>query len=296
MHSTNLSKLVTNAYFFEVLIAENKSFDWIISDRHFENGAENVLLLDQPLKTLIETKKIKKSDSVLLILDQITVSLILKDAQELENLTILNAFDGIASIWYKVAPELETYQPLVESGFELLFPFDEMQFLKALWGKGKHYFSLINQEIADTIYTIDDEEVAFIDRALADQPTLISLINNPEAENLVVMLGNYFEEAVKLSELLLQKQAAYHFSLIGKWGELASEQLRNQVKKAKNLTFVLDQKVNSDFKTFLARQLWVEEKLISLISPEYEQMRSVLADYQLSECAFDAESLSERIC
>lgn len=295
MYSVNLSKLVTQEYFFEVMRDENLVFDWIISDRRFEIEQENLLLLDMPLPCLLAEKKIKKSDSVLLILDKIGISLIQNALGELENCTILNAYDGIASIAYKVAPELQSYKPLVESGFELYFPFDETQFLTALSKGGKKYFSLINQEIADNIYTIDEEEIAFIDKALAEQPTLIALINNPDAEHHIIMMGNYFEEAVKLSELLLADTQAYHFNLIGKWSEFASQQLRNQLKKAKKLTLIMDQELNSDFQTFFAREVWFDEKLISFITPEYRQMRSLLADYQYFECGFDAEGLSKRI-
>lgn len=57
----------------------------------------------------------------------------------------------------------------------------------------------------------------------------------------------------------------------------------------------MDQELNSDFQTFFAREVWFDEKLISFITPEYRQMRSLLADYQYFECGFDAERLSERI-
>lgn len=105
---------------------------------------------------------------------------------------------------------------MLESGFDLLFPFDENQFFTGLLKAGKKYFSLINQEIADSIYTLgaEEDELVFIDKALAEQPAMISLINNPDAENHILMMGNYFEEAVKLSQYLLEKPQAYHLTLL----------------------------------------------------------------------------------
>ena len=216
MHSSNLSKLVTHEYFFKLLEQEKIHFDWIISERKIESQQDNLLFLERAIRELIQEYKIKKTDSILVILDQLTVSFVLKELEHFENVKILNAFDGISSIGYKVSPELLAYYPLLKSGFDLLFPFDENQFFTGLSKAGKKYFSLINQEIADSIYTLgaEEDELVFIDKALAEQPAMISLINNPDAEHHILMMGNYFEEAVKLSQYLLEKPQAYHLTLL----------------------------------------------------------------------------------
>ena len=297
MHSSNLSKLVTHEYFFELLEQEKIHFDWIISERKIERQQDNLLFLETPIGELIQEYKIKKTDSILVILDQLTVSFVLKELEIFENVKILNAFDGISSIGYKVSCELWAYYPLLESGFDLLFPFDENQFFTGLSKTGKKYFSLINQEIADSIYTLgaEEDELVFIDKALAEQPTMISLINNPDAEHHILMMGNYFEEAVKLSQYLLEKPQAYHLTLLWQTSLLHSEQLKNQIKKMKKLTIILDQYPDSDLKNFFAQELAISQELITFISPKYDQIKSVFSEYQLSESAFDAENLSERI-
>lgn len=296
MHSTNLSKLVTHEYFFQLLEQEQISFDWILSDKKLEKVPDNFVLLDRPFTELVAQKKIQKSDSILVILNQITASLLFNDLKGFENVALLNAFDGISSIGYKIAPELNVYYPLIKSGFELFFPFDENQFFAALSKPGKRYFSLINQEIADSIYTLwDEEELTFIDKALAEQPMMISLINNPDAEHHILMMGNYFEEAVKLSQYLLEKPQAYHLILLGQYSLFHSEQFKNQLKKMKKLTIILDQFPDSDLKTLFAQEMWIAKELITFLTPEYEKIRSVFSEYQLSESAFDAENLSKRI-
>ena len=297
MHSSNLSKLVTHEYFFELLEQEKIHFDWIISERKIERQQDNLLFLETPIGELIQEYKIKKTDSILVILDQLTVSFVLKELEIFENVKILNAFDGISSIGYKVSCELWAYYPLLESGFDLLFPFDENQFFTGLSKAGKKYFSLINQEIADSIYTLgaEEDELVFIDKALAEQPAMISLINNPDAENHILMMGNYFEEAVKLSQYLLEKPQAYHLTLLWQTSLLHSEQLKNQIKKMKKLTIILDQFPDSDLKAFFTQELAISQELITFISPKYDQIKSVFSEYQLSESAFDAENLSERI-
>ena len=106
MHSSNLSKLVTHEYFFELLEQEKIHFDWIISERKIERQQHNLLFLERPLGELIQRYKIKKTDSILVILDQLTVSFVLKELEQFENVKILNAFDGVSSIGYKVSCEL----------------------------------------------------------------------------------------------------------------------------------------------------------------------------------------------
>lgn len=297
MHSSNLSKLVTHEYFFELLEQEKIHFDWIISERKIERQQDNLLFLERPIGELIQEYKIKKTDSIFVILDQLTVSFVLKELEIFENVKILNAFDGISSIGYKVSPELLAYYPLLKSGFDLLFPFDENQFFTGLSKAGKKYFSLINQEIADSIYTLgaEEDELVFIDKALAEQPAMISLINNPDAEHHILMMGNYFEEAVKLSQYLLEKPQAYHLTLLWQISLLHSEQLKNQIKKMKKLTIIFDQFPDSDLKNFFAQELGISQELIIFITPDYDQIRSVFSEYQLSESAFDAETLAERI-
>ena len=297
MHSSNLSKLVTHEYFFELLEQEKIHFDWIISERKIDRQQDNLLFLETPIGELIQEYKIKKTDSILVILDQLTVSFVFKELEIFENVKILNAFDGISSIGYKVSCELWAYYPLLQSGFDLLFPFDENQFFTGLSKTGKKYFSLINQEIADSIYTLgaEEDELVFIDKALAEQPAMISLINNPDAEHHILMMGNYVEEAVKLSQYLLEKPQAYHLTLLWQTSLLHSEQLKNQIKKMKKLTIILDQFPDSDLKNFFAQELGISQELITFITPKYDQIRSVFSEYQLSESAFDVEALLERL-
>ena len=84
---------------------------------------------------------------------------------------------------------------------------------------------------------------------------MISLINNPDAEHHIVMMGNYFEEAVKLSQYLLEKPQAYHLILLGQYSLFHSEQFKNQLKKMKKLTIILDQSPDSDLKTLFAQEM-----------------------------------------
>jgi hypothetical protein len=63
----------------------------------------------------------------------------------------------------------------------------------------------------------------------------------------------------------------------------------------KKLTIILDQYPDSVLKNFFAQELGISQELIIFITPKYDQIRSVFSEYQLSESAFDAEALSERL-
>ena len=76
MYSTNLSKLMVNDYFFKLIKEEKIHFDWIISDFHFEKPQNNFILFNSNLNTLLLENKIKKSDHICMILDQLPVSLL----------------------------------------------------------------------------------------------------------------------------------------------------------------------------------------------------------------------------
>ena len=105
MYSTNLSKLMVNDYFFELIKEEKIHFDWIISDFHFEKPQSNFILFNSKLDTLLLENKIKKSDHICVILDQLPMSLLWNEIFWYENIIFICPFSGISSIGHKISPE-----------------------------------------------------------------------------------------------------------------------------------------------------------------------------------------------
>ena len=159
-----------------------------------------------------------------------------------------------------------------------------------------HALHLVNQEIAENIYEIQaEEELAIVDKTLIDQPEEIHLINNPEAETLVIGLWNYFEELVKLSEYLLHQEESYHFLGLACMGKLSSEGIKLQAKKAKKIILLLDQQYSPELENLIAQKLNTQGEKIRILSPLYTKLTTTLTDYQLEQTEFDAEHLAERI-
>ena len=296
MYSTNLSKLMVNDYFFELIKEEKIHFDWIISDFHFEKPQSNFILFNSNLDTLLLENKIKKSDHICIILDQLPASLLWSEIFWYENIIFICPFSGISSIGHKISPELDQITIFERQKVENWFPFDMQTLIKILKKDWLHALHLINQEIAENIYEIQaEEELAIVDKALIDQPEEIHLINNPEAETLVIGLWNYFEELVKLSEYLLHQEESYHFLALACIEKLTSEEIKLQAKKAKKIILVLDQESSPELQDLIAQKLNTQGEKIRILSPLYTKLTTTLTDYQLEQTEFDAEHLAERI-
>lgn len=296
MYSTNLSKLMVNDYFFELIKEEKIHFDWIISDFHFEKPQSNFILFNSNLDTLLLENKIKKSDHICIILDQLPTSLLWSEIFWYENIIFICPFSGISSIGHKISQELNQISMFERQKVENWFPFDMQTLIKILKKDWLHALHLVNQEIAENIYEIQaEEELAIVDKALIDQPEEIHLINNPEAETLVIGLWNYFEELVKLSEYLLHQEESYHFLALACMGKLSSEEINLQAKKAKKIILLLDQKSSPELQNLIAQKLNAQGEKIRILSPLYTKLTTTLTDYQLEQTEFDAEHLAERI-
>lgn len=296
MYSTNLSKLMVNDYFFELIKEEKIHFDWIISDFHFEKPQSNFILFNSNLDTLLLENKIKKSDHICIILDQLPTSLLWNEIFWYENIIFICPFSGISSIGHKISPELNQISMFKRQKVENWFPFDMQTLIKILKKDWLHALHLVNQEIAENIYEIQaEEELAIVDKALIDQPEEIHLINNPEAETLIIGLWNYFEELVKLSEYLLHQEESYHFLAVACMGKLSSEEIKLQTKKAKKIILLIDQESSPELQNLIAQKLNTQGEKIRILSPLYTKLTTTLTDYQLEQTEFDAEHLAERI-
>ena len=296
MYSTNLSKLMVNDYFFELIKEEKIHFDLIISDFHFEKPQSNFILFNSNLDTLLLENKIKKSDHICIILDQLPTSLLWSEIFWYENIIFICPFSGISSIGHKISQELNQITMFERQKVENWFPFDMQTLIKILKKNWLHAVHLINQEIAENIYEIQaEEELAIVDKALIDQPEEIHLINNPEAETLVIGLWNYFEELVKLSEYLLHQEERYHCLALACMGKLSSEEIKLQAKKAKKIILLLDQESSPELQNLITQKLNTQREKIRILSPLYTKLTTTLTDYQLEQTEFDAEHLAERI-
>lgn len=298
MYSSNLSKLATNSYFATLLKEENLVFDAVFFEgKSLEGLIPNGIHLNQPLKTLLKHHQLWPEARILIILEQLNSHLIMESLQSSTNCIIINTFDGISSFGKKTKPDIDAFFPMIQSGFCIHFPKDEQDFLRMLWlDNWKHLLSLTNQEVAENIYQVREEDtLTIIDQSLAANPEIITLINNSLAPTHLIAMGQYFEEWVKLSQLLLQHSEPYHFSILSHTGNFAHPDLKTVSKKAKKLIILIDQLPDPTLCKRISEQLNIDPQIIHFLTPEYSHLSSISPEYQLEQAKFDAQAIISRL-
>lgn len=105
----------------------------------------------------------------------------------------------MSSFGRKFAPELR----FLEGAEDVVFPLDLQTFLHALTTCKSALIPLTAQEIPENVYESPSEEVfQIVDKHLVDHSEFLSLTTPDHPELLLIGMGSYFEEYVKLSQLL----------------------------------------------------------------------------------------------
>lgn len=112
---------------------------------------------------------------------------------------MIDVWAGVSSFGRKFAPELR----FLEGTEDVVFPLDLQTFLHALASHTSALIPLTAQEIPENVYESPSEEVfQIVDKHLVDHSDFLPLATPDHPELLLIGMGNYFEEYVKLSQLL----------------------------------------------------------------------------------------------
>ena len=115
------------------------------------------------------------------------------------NVIVIDVWTGVSSFGRKFAPELR----FLEGAEDVVFPLDLQTFLRALASHKSALIPLIAQEIPENVYESPSEEVfQIVDKHLVDHSDFLPLATPDHPELFLIGMGNYFEEYVKLSQLL----------------------------------------------------------------------------------------------
>ena len=291
MESINLSKLVLSNHFLELLTEENIHFDGIFSDNKELSEATEVKRIDRHLESFFSW--LDKNSHILLILDKLWIEDIFSYIQWFSSICVLSAHSWLASFSKKFHPEIEHVWELHEK-ITILFPWDLEDFIKGLQKEGNIFIPLSNQEVPENIYASSSDEeswVQFIDKSLIDKKNILSLLSPEKAEICLIGMGTHFEELVKLSQLLATIEARISLHILNQWDLLFSEEWKELFKEAKRLGIILDQKPHKKLIEHLEK-LW---KPLEIITPCYEKLTSIMAEYQYEQSDFNAIALYERI-
>lgn len=279
---------MANPYFFQLLEQENIVFDQIFTDNKILAQSWNSQLLDQHLVSLFE--KQEKQKSWLIILDQLVVEDILPFVDWVfDTYCIVDAWSGVASLGRKIAPDLHYLDQL--GARECYFPFDENSFLKALKWSSSSIVFLTNQEVPENIYaSYDEEELQFVDKSLIDQPQFLSLLDPEQPNFFLIGTGNHLEELIKLSQLLSVREEKIALGVIGNLSVLKSSEIQQKLNLAKKVWIVLDHE-----KTDIFPQMLGTKQEIAILTPDYQHITSISADWSFAQAGFDAEALLRKV-
>jgi len=291
MESLNLSKLVLSDSFLELLKDEDISFDAIYTDNETLASKKEVKKIDGHLETFFSS--LDKRAHNLFILDVLGINDILPYLGGFSSIVVLSSFSLVSSFTKKFHPEVDHLEKSGLEEFSIEFPWDLECFIKALKKEGKVFIPLSNQEISENIFASsnDSEEgISYVDKSLIDNKNIISLLSPEKADLCLFWMGNHFEELVKLSQVLAVNPARISLHILNQWNLLFSE-AKEYYKDAKKIWIIIDHDVNTDLENKM-RSLWKE---VVFITPHYEKLRSVFAEYQFEEVDFNALALYERV-
>ena len=292
MESLNLSKLVLEQSFLELLNEEDIHFDAIYTDNKELAKNENVSNIQGYLADFFPW--INKDQKILLILDKLGISDVLEYLNDFRSVCILSCFSWGASFIKKLNPEIEHLEKEGLERFEIHYPWDLDSFLKALKKGGNIFIPLSNQEIPENIYASSNDEeewVAFIDKSLIDKKNILSLLSPEKADLCLFWMWNHFEELVKLSQLLAMREERISLHVLSQWDLLFLDETKAYFSDAKKVWIILDHLPSEELQKKV-KSLWKE---VVFYTPHYEKLRSIFAEYQFEETDFNAMSLFERI-
>ena len=288
----------------EELSQRDVNFDLIVSDINYsdcpiicinpDNKPENVSLLDA-WKDAINVSK-----HPLIILNELNLSFlgsIFDILNSKEYVTIINIHTWLWSYGKKISPETNDLDYICKLDFDSFEPID----LENMWNifkqNGRQYIRLLHKEMPDAIFDVD--ELWIIDASMLENLNSISLKTYGFAWNdwVILATGSLFATAIQTWEIIQNNKQVSIF-ILQKLNAQRSEEMLDNNRNSKKL-FVLVDHDNTD-----ELSNWIENRIknlnltdiqLNIISPKYENLTTILNEYQEEQSDFDPEKLSQRI-
>lgn len=309
MQSLFLTEYIKSNMFIQDLhnevIDRDVNFDLIASDINYwdcpilcinpENKPENVSLLDA-WKDAISVSK-----HPLIILNELNISF-LEPIFELLNkkdyTTIINIHTWLWSYGKKIKPETNDLDYIYKLEFNSFEPID-LENMRNIFKKNeRQYIRLLHKEMPDAIFDVD--ELWIIDASMLENLDLISLKTYWFAWNNWVILttGSLFATAIQTWEIIQNHNKQISIFVLQKLNTDWNDEIIKNIKNSKKLFILVDHSNSESLKK------WVENRLksyqltnieLNIICPKYENLTTILNEYQEEQSDFNPERLSQRI-
>lgn len=309
MSSLFLTEYIKSDIFVQDLrdeIAErNVNFDLIVSDINYwdcpilcinpDNKPENVSLIDA------RKDAISVSKHPLIILNELNISF-LEPIFELLNkkdyVTIINIHTWLWSYGKKLKAETNDLDYICNLNFDSFEPID----LENMWNifkkNGRQYFRLLHKEMPDAIFDVD--ELGIIDASMLENLDSISLKTYGFAGNdwVILATGSLFASAIQTWEILQEKNKQVSIFILQKLNADWSEEMVENIKSSRKLFILVDHENTNELRNWIEKRiknLNLSDIELSIISPKYEKLTTILNEYQEEQSDFDPERLAQRI-
>jgi len=309
MPSLFLTEYIKSNMFIQDLRKEiadrDVSFDLIISDLNYsdssilcinpDNKPENVSLLDA-WKDAINVSK-----HPLIILNELNLSFlepIFDILDSKEYVTIINIHAWLWSYGKKISPETNDLDYICRLDFDSFEPIDLENMRNIFKQNRRQYIRLLHKEMPDAIFDVD--ELGIIDASMLENLNSISLKTYGFAWNdwVILATGSLFATAIQTWELIQEHNKQISIFILQKLNSDWSEEMIQNIKNSQKLFILVDHENTDELKNWIEKRmknLNLSDIQLNIISPRYENLTTILNEYQEEQSNFDPEKLSQRI-
>ncbi len=309
MQSLFLTEYIKSNMFIQDLRNEvtdrDVNFDLIVSDINYtdcpiltinpENKPENVSLLDA------RKDAINVSKHPLIILNELNLSF-LKPIFDILNkkdyITIINIHAWLWSYGKKISPETNDLDYVYNLNFNIFEPIDLENMRNIFKQNQKQYIRLLHKEMPDAIFDVD--ELGIIDASMLENLDSISLKTYGFAGNdwVILAIGSLFATAIQTWEIIQNHNKQVSIFVLQKLNSNWSEEMIENIKNSKKLFILIDHNDSAELRKRIEngmKNYGLNDIQLNIICPKYENLTTILNEYQEEQSDFDPEKLSQRI-
>ena len=281
------------------------NFDLIVSDLNYsdcpilsinpDNKPENV--------SLINARKdaISISKHPLIILNELNISFlepIFEILNEKKYVTIINIHAWLWSYGKKISPETNDLDYICKLNFNSFEPIDLENMRNIFKQNQRQYIRLLHKEMPDAIFDVD--ELGIIDASMLKNLDSISLKTYWFAGNDGVILasGSLFATAIQTWEIIQNHSKQVSIFVLQKLNSNWSEEIIENIKNSKKLFVLIDHNDSEELRRQVKNEMknyGLNDVELNIICPKYEDLTTILNEYQEEQSDFDPEKLSQRI-
>lgn len=309
MPSLFLTEYIKSNMFIQDLREEvadrDVNFDLIVSDLNYsdcpilnispDNKPENVSLLDA-WKDAISVSK-----HPLIILNELNISFLEPIFEVLNNkeyVTIINIHAWLWSYGKKISPEINDLDSISKLDFNTFEPIDLENMRNIFKQNQRQYIRLLHKEMPDAIFDVD--ELGIIDASMIENLDSISLKTYGFAGNdgVILATGSLFATAIQTWEIIQNHNKQVSIFVLQKLNSNWSEEMIENIRNSKKLFILIDHNDGEELRKRVENEMknyWLNDIQLNIICPKYENLTTILNEYQEEQSDFDPERLSQRI-